>query len=98
LCIVLHCATLNYKQRYKFMANLSVRIPDQLDFALEVVAKKQERNKSFFIRKALENYLEDFQDYQIAKKEYENFLTHGKKSVDLKYLAKELGIKLHHYK
>ncbi|NBV05707.1 MAG: ribbon-helix-helix protein, CopG family [Proteobacteria bacterium] len=80
------------------MANLSVRIPDQLDFALEVVAKKQERNKSFFIRKALENYLEDFQDYQIAKKEYAKYLSNGKKSLDLKDLAKELGIKLNHYK
>ncbi|MBM3580256.1 MAG: ribbon-helix-helix protein, CopG family [Alphaproteobacteria bacterium] len=80
------------------MANLSVRIPDQLDFALEVVAKKQERNKSFFIRKALESYLEDFHDYQTAKTEYAKYLTGGKKTVALKDLAKDLGIKLHHYR
>lgn len=92
------CYALLQKKYRKFMANLSVRIPDQLDFALEVVAKKQERNKSFFIRKALENYLEDFQDYQIAKKEYAKYLSNGKKSLDLKDLAKELGIKLNHYK
>jgi len=92
---VLPCSTIFFLQN---MANLSVRIPDQLDFALEVVAKKQERNKSFFIRKALENYLEDFRDYQIAKKEYAKYLASGKKSVDLKDLSKELGIKLNHYK
>ena len=41
------------------MANISVRIPDDLDSTLEMAAKKLERSKSFLIRKALEEYLSD---------------------------------------
>jgi RHH-type rel operon transcriptional repressor/antitoxin RelB len=80
------------------MANISIRIPDRLNDALSTLANQEERNKSFLVRKALEAYLEDFYDYNVAEDRYAKHLANGKKSVDLKDLAKELGIKLKHYK
>jgi RHH-type rel operon transcriptional repressor/antitoxin RelB len=48
------------------MTTLSVRVTDTLAGKLAKVAKESERPKSFIIQKALETYLEDFADLQIA--------------------------------
>ncbi len=48
------------------MATLTLRVEDQLDRKLQRLAKETERPKSYFIKKALELYLEEYEDYQIA--------------------------------
>ncbi len=48
------------------MATLTLRVEDQLDRKLRRLAKETERPKSYFIKKALELYLEEYEDYQIA--------------------------------
>ena len=45
---------------------LSVRIPDKLSKELNAVAEMTERSRSFLIQKALEAYLEEQADLQIA--------------------------------
>ena len=45
---------------------LSVRIPDKLSKELNAVAEITERSRSFLIQKALEVYLEEQADLQIA--------------------------------
>ena len=45
---------------------ISVRIPEELALALDGVAKETERPKSFHIQKALEAYLDEYADLQIA--------------------------------
>lgn len=45
---------------------VSVRIPDDLVQELDSVAKTTERSRSFHIQKALEIYLEEQADLQIA--------------------------------
>jgi RHH-type rel operon transcriptional repressor/antitoxin RelB len=46
--------------------SVSVRIPDDLVKRLDDVAKESERSRSFLIQKALEAYLEELADIQIA--------------------------------
>ena len=48
------------------MTSISVRIPDKLKKALEIIAKETERSKSFHIQKAIELYLKEQADFQIA--------------------------------
>jgi RHH-type transcriptional regulator, rel operon repressor / antitoxin RelB len=48
------------------MTTISVRVTDTLAGELENVAKEAERTKSFIIQKAIEAYLEDYADLQIA--------------------------------
>ncbi len=48
------------------MATVSVRLPDALAEKLAGVAKDAERPKSFIIQKAIEAYLDDYADVQIA--------------------------------
>ena len=45
---------------------ISLRLPDELVKALEAVAKSIDRPKTQLIRKALEAYLIDYADYQVA--------------------------------
>ena len=45
---------------------ITVRLPDKLAMELSEIAKTTERPKSFFIQKALENYLRDQAELQIA--------------------------------
>ena len=45
---------------------LSVRLSDELAHLLENIAKETERSKAFHIQKALEIYMEDYADLQIA--------------------------------
>jgi RHH-type rel operon transcriptional repressor/antitoxin RelB len=45
---------------------ISVRIPEALANQLDSIAKETERPRSFIIQKALESYVDDFADLQIA--------------------------------
>ena len=45
---------------------LSVRIPDELAEKLSEIAEETERPKSFHIQKALESYLTELADLQVA--------------------------------
>ena len=45
---------------------LSVRLPENLATALDKISRETERPKSFHIQKALEMYLEERADLQIA--------------------------------
>lgn len=45
---------------------IAVRLPKELEAQLERVAKKTHRSKSYYIRKALEQFLEDREDYLLA--------------------------------
>ena len=45
---------------------ISVRLPKTLADQLDGIAKETERPRSFIIQKALESYIEEFADLQIA--------------------------------
>ena len=45
---------------------ISVRVPDELALKLSEIAKETERPKSFHIQKALEAYLTELADLQVA--------------------------------
>jgi len=46
--------------------SVSVRLSDQTSKALEKLSKLTDRPKTYFIEKALESYLEEYADYQVA--------------------------------
>lgn len=45
---------------------ISIRLPENLSKKLENIAKSTERSKSYLIRKAIEQYLEEYADYLVA--------------------------------
>ena len=47
-------------------AAISIRLPEELMRELKVVADATERSRTSIIRKAIESYLQEYVDYQIA--------------------------------
>jgi RHH-type rel operon transcriptional repressor/antitoxin RelB len=47
-------------------SSVSVRLADRTAKALEKLAKETDRPKTYFIEKALESYLAEYADYQVA--------------------------------
>ena len=45
---------------------ISIRIPEELAEELEGIAKETDRTRSYIIQKAIESYVEDLADLQIA--------------------------------
>ena len=45
---------------------ISVRIPQELADQVDGIAKETERSRSFIVQKALESYIEDYADLQVA--------------------------------
>ncbi|OGP56257.1 MAG: DNA-binding protein [Deltaproteobacteria bacterium RBG_13_52_11] len=45
---------------------ISVRLPKALADQLDAVAKETERSRSYIIQKAIESYIEDYADLQVA--------------------------------
>jgi RHH-type rel operon transcriptional repressor/antitoxin RelB len=65
-----------------------VRIPKALDARLTKLAEKTGRAKSYYARKALEQYLEDTEDYLLAVQS----LAESKKSYSLAEIRKRFKL------
>ncbi|HLB41897.1 MAG TPA: ribbon-helix-helix protein, CopG family [Gammaproteobacteria bacterium] len=51
---------------------IALRLPSELDKRLTVLAKKTHRSKSYYVREALQHYIEDLEDYYLAMNVLEN--------------------------
>jgi RHH-type transcriptional regulator, rel operon repressor / antitoxin RelB len=51
---------------FKMSVAISIRIPEDLAKRLDSVAEETERPRSFVLQKALEAYLDDYADLQVA--------------------------------
>ncbi len=68
---------------------LSVRLPDRLAKELNNVAKSTERPKSFLVKKALESYLHDQADLQVA---LERLRDTSDSVISMEEMRKEIGL------
>ncbi len=50
------------------MQTITVKIPDDMAAFLDKIAKEEERSRSYYIRKAILQYMEDMADIRAAKK------------------------------
>jgi len=53
-------------QRCSMSTAISVRLPKEIADQLDSIARETERPRSFIIQKALEAYIEDYADLQVA--------------------------------
>lgn len=68
---------------------LAVRIPQPLEQRLDRLSKKNERSKSYYVRKALESFLDAEEEKHMAQKAYEDYRASGKKIHALEDVLKE---------
>ena len=69
--------------------SVSIRIPDEIAEQIDEIAKETERSKSFIIQKAIESYIDDFSDLQIA---LDRLHDKTDASISGKELRKSLGL------
>jgi len=69
--------------------SVSIRLPDELVEQLENVARDTERSRSFIVQRAIESYLEDYADLQVA---LDRLRDKSDRTVSGDELRKSLGI------
>jgi RHH-type rel operon transcriptional repressor/antitoxin RelB len=76
---------------------LSCTIPIELGKQLNLLAGLEERSKSYYVKKALQEYLSEKLENtllsQIGDEAYKEFLESGEKGIPYDKLRKELGFK-----
>ena len=76
--------------------SISANIPEDLSDMLDKVSRAEERSKSYYIKKGLEqflkNRLEDLEDYEDAKEAYDGYIASGEKAVPFSEMKKELNL------
>lgn len=70
----------------------TVRFPEDLDKRLDNLARITKRTKSYFIREALEKYIDELEDIYLAETEYEEFLKSKLESVSIEEMERHLGM------
>jgi RHH-type rel operon transcriptional repressor/antitoxin RelB len=73
-------------------AMLSVRLSKSLEAKLDALAERTHRAKSYYVKKALTEYLENQEEYEIAAAAYKEYLESGKKSISFEELMKKNGL------
>ena len=77
-------------------SSVSVNLPVRLGEMLEKVSLAENKAKSYYIKKGLEQLLidrlEDLEDYQDAKQAHDEFIASGEKAVPFEDMKKELNL------
>ncbi|MBN1542446.1 ribbon-helix-helix protein, CopG family [candidate division KSB1 bacterium] len=68
---------------------LSLRVPEELAAELDRIAKETERSKSFHVQKAIESYLKEQADLQIA---LDRLHDSSDESLSMDEMRKNLGL------
>ncbi|NCC98028.1 MAG: TraY domain-containing protein [Synergistales bacterium] len=71
---------------------LIIRLDEQLSSRLEALAKKTGRTKSWYASKAIEDYLDDMEDYYIAAEAIALSRKRGTKPLSSEEVRLELGL------
>ena len=70
---------------------MSLRLPEEIIDQLDEIAESTERTKSYLIKKAIERYLEEYADYEIA---LDRMNDPHDKIISSKELRRRLGSKI----
>lgn len=69
---------------------LAIRLPAELEKRLEKLAKKTGRTKSFYVRQAIIEYLEDLEDFYLAEERLKSFSE--AKTIPIEEIMKRYGV------
>lgn len=70
------------------MAMLAIRLPKEIEERLEALARKTGRSKSYYVRQAILEHLDDLEDYYLALERLEQNLP----GIPLDEVERRLGL------
>ena len=71
---------------------LAIRLDAETEQRLQSLAKKTHRTKSFYVKQALLEYLDDLEDIYIAEQRLEDLRAGKTNTISLENIKKELGV------
>lgn len=84
--------------RYTCIANLpeavmlAIRLPEELESRLETLAKRTGRTKTFYVREAIEQHLEDLEDLYLAERVSKRIRAGKEQTSSLEEVEARLGL------
>lgn len=70
----------------------SIRLNDDLDARLERIARLTGRTKSFYVKQALEDQIQDLEDLYLARRVAKRVADGRERVIPLEELERELGV------
>jgi RHH-type rel operon transcriptional repressor/antitoxin RelB len=71
---------------------LSVRLDEALEARLERLAQLTGRSKSFYVKQAIEDHIEDLEDLYLAQRVAQRIAEGRERLIPLEDLERELGV------
>ena len=71
---------------------LSIRLDDDLAARLERLARVTGRSKSFYVKQALENHIEDLEDFYLAQQVAKRVAEGHERLIPLEQVEREIGL------
>jgi RHH-type rel operon transcriptional repressor/antitoxin RelB len=71
---------------------LAIRLPEEIEKRLDELAKQTGRTKSFYVRQAILEQLDDLEDIYFAEQELADIRAGRVKTVPLEEVIKDLGM------
>jgi RHH-type transcriptional regulator, rel operon repressor / antitoxin RelB len=71
---------------------LAVRLPKEIETRLEALAKATGRTKTFYVREAIIQHMEDLEDYFLAEKRMAEIESGKSKTYTLEEVERDLGL------
>ncbi len=71
---------------------LAIRLPQEVEQRLDALAKNTGRTKTFYVRRAILEYLDDLEDIYMAEKTLEDIKSGKEKIYSLSEVGKRLGL------
>lgn len=71
---------------------LSVRLPEDIEKRLTTLAETTGRSKSYYLREAILNKIDDLEDIYLAERRLEDIRAGRSKTRSLQEVAKDLGL------
>ena len=71
---------------------LAIRLPEEIEKRLDALAKETGRTKSFYVREAILEHLDDLEDIYIAEKRLSDIRAGRSTTVSLEEVMKRYGM------
>lgn len=71
---------------------IAVRVPDEIEERLKQLADRTGRTKTFYVREAIVEHLDDLEDVYLAERTLEEIRTQKQSTTSLDTLMEEYGL------
>lgn len=71
---------------------LAIRLPEEIEKRLDALAKETGRTKSFYVREAILEHLDDLEDIYLAEQRLADIHAGRVKTIPLEKVMKDLGM------